>query len=761
MSSNKELILNYTNKDKQKTPFITVSSDKTDGWYASQQLDYNFMAGSIKVNFTSSINKDDFFIYNDEDENDWSRVVDFFSSFNSLQQNLMNYLYTSTIVNIIFQDFMNQLYSNSDQINVLQTLNQDNESFLDKINENVITYTKQISKKICDLQQDNKNTPLPLDNPAVNTLKNDLNNIFGIDLNDPNLPSKPNNLTVYDLNWKKSTQQSTVPLLIHAPICNYNSSDGTYNLIFTIPYEQYKTEMTNGSLVNYTTSLLSKLLKDTNISYISGYSETPGQDPGIQIEENSFLFLVYNIGQFNQNIIDALQADFTKGGIHDYTTANEFQFGNILPQPPSPPTTGQPGVNTSDEVDYIPFVVGVRYSVKITKWSPMLLVYWQIQQQKNLDISKDSCNKYLADTTTTTINDCADTINTDELQKLCTTSIDFGSHGGDYNITNIKQQLIVSDNENCDCLDARIAPYNQKNTDAGKNANLCFNTVCKDKAQLRTKFINQFLGGNDKDVCKKYCDVVAGWLKDGLNMEHANEVDADLFKNICGANFSPLRPFLNKNILISSIIISVLLIILSGFICKLRNFSLVKSNIIILCLVALFGSASFALAWEFSGQTILEGPLGGPYKNKCKSRNLNINLPMDFCPKDLGSDCEIDSDCAKTGCTANCIAQVCTPGENQERNPIIKNKKYVPVIWSIFCLIIMIIFIVIIIDYFKIRNYNINKWYKIAIFMGIVIICIIPPLIIGLKGKLVTELPSKCTPKPGPYPGFDSKSRSN
>ena len=118
---------------------------------------------------------------------------------------------------------------------------------------------------------------------------------------------------------------------------------------------------------------------------------------------------------------------------------------------------------------------------------------------------------------------------------------------------------------------------------------------------------------------------------------------------------------------------------------------------------------------------------------------------MEFCPKDLGSECEVDSDCKKTGCNNNCIAQICTPGENQERVPIVEHKKYFPVSLSILCFIIMIISVVILILYFKL--YNTNKWYKIAIFTSIIILCIIIPLITGLKGKSITKLPPNCTTK--------------
>ena len=40
-----------------------------------------------------------------------------------------------------------------------------------------------------------------------------------------------------------------------------------------------------------------------------------------------------------------------------------------------------------------------------------------------------------------------------------------------------------------------------------------------------------------------------------------------------------------------------------------------------------------------------------------------------------------NEDCKTKNCNAGCIAQVCTPGENQQRKPVETKEKYFPVTW--------------------------------------------------------------------------------
>ena len=179
---------------------------------------------------------------------------------------------------------------------------------------------------------------------------------------------------------------------------------------------------------------------------------------------------------------------------------------------------------------------------------------------------------------------------------------------------------------------------------------------------------------------------------------------------------------MNKKVLYGGIFITILLIILSALICKKRNFSGYTTSLIIVGVLIPFSSLTVYLAWECSGQTYLYGPSRGPYENKCKSRKLNITLPSDFCPKDLGSDCIFDQDCANTGCTAGCIAQLCTPGESQQRQPTTENKKYIPVFWCILSILTIVILNKIIFDGLSLTKYNIvNKWYKFAVIISVII----------------------------------------
>ena len=570
------ITLNYQqdNNNQTMTPFITLSCDT---WYADQQKVNNFMSGSVNIKINSNLdNKFNLNSYDASKENTFTSIVNFFSTINSLQPNVKTYLYTSTLVNVIFQDFINQLYPVNDTTtsNPLVNLHPSDENWWENIDNNITSYVTDITKQICELQQ-----PI-LDDDQQKNLQTTLNDIF---------KGTSSNMQLINAHGNPAGGES-VPL-IQAPRCSYDSSKNIASLTFVVPYSMYDEGKKN--LGQYTlTNILAPMLQDA----IVYYNQEQGKNPEPDTTPTDVSYLLYKIGgtpsthNLPANTIGTLGVDSEIKV--DYTDKTND---------PNPATKQLPSVQgVSDPVDYIPFIAGVKYTLQITKWSPMLLLYF-LNANVTLPNDVKNCNKYIDDTGIT-INDCSEVITRDQFQNLCNVNMDFGTRKDEYNTPDINQQLLVSQNEKCDCLNSRIAPYNEKNTPDAINANLCFNTGCKDNAKFRTDLINKILGGSDVNVCRQYCDIVYDWLHNGNNMEHANEIDPDLFEKICGTSFTPLRPLFNKNVLISSIIVSVLLIILSGFICKLRNFSLLKSNIIILSLVALFGSASFIFAWEFQAK---------------------------------------------------------------------------------------------------------------------------------------------------------------
>lgn len=697
------LSLTYTAIDgTTKKPFLAIDYKS---WQSDEVKTYFYESGILNIEITGTF--DDTFVLSPYCE--YTNVISWINSITQLPDLLNKYLTISTITNIVFTDFTNQLYPSSKYNRVINP-SVPVEKTPDYRTYDVETYVNNVF----NLFQSSSDT---------STIKMD-------DIKD--MLMNGTNITLMDFTGKEVNSSYSNPI-IHTPLCGVDKD--VYTLTFTVPYNQYMNNSQN--IIQYTVNnILIPMLKDNEIKWgENAGSLSPGNNPSLEtLSTENAMLLVYKI-----------HSDGNKDtGIPNGTKLNgpdpllEYQDHS----------KDKSGYQRSSVIiNYIPYIVGVTYTLKVKKWSPMLLLYF-LNEGKTFTSDSPVCQNILNDTnilpTTCLATDTTKSQN--ELITNCKMTADFGALTDQYNIPDINQKIIINNNQRCNCLNSRIAPYNQVNTEAGVNANLCFNQGCKDDPNFRTELINKILGGNDVDVCRQYCDVVAGWLTTGVNMQHANEIDSDLFKKICGANFSPLQPFLNKKVLYGGIFITILLIILSALICKKRNFSGYTTSLIIVGVLILFSSLTVYLAWECSGQTYLYGPSGGPYENKCKSRKLNITLPSDFCPKDLGSDCMFDQDCVNTGCTAGCIAQLCTPGESQKRQPTTENKKYIPVFWCILSILTIVILNKIIFDGLSLTKYNIvNKWYKFAVIITVIIICILPPLILGLKGENVVVFPSKCT----------------
>lgn len=700
------LSLTYTAIDgTTKKPFLAIEQLS---WKSNEDEKYSYKSGIVKIKITGTF--DDTFVLSSEYE--YSNVITWINSITQLPDLLNKYLKISTITNIVFTDFTNQLYPSSKYNRVINPLVPVDKT-ADYSTYDVETYVNNVFK----LFQTSSITP---------TIEMD-------DIKDMLLNGT--NITLMDFNGNEVQSSYSNPI-IHTPLCDVDND--VYTLTFTVPYNQYMNNSQN--IIQYTVdNILIPMLKDNEIKWGKNVdSLSPGNNPSLAEYTNDARLLVYKLHGDNNN----------DTGIPNGTNLNSPD-PMVTYQDPSDDKEGYQ--SSSATINYIPYIVGVTYTLKVKKWSPMLLLYF-LNEGKTFTPDSPVCQNILNDTnilpTTCLSTDTTELQN--ELTTNCKMTADFGALTDQYNLPDINQKIIINNNQKCNCLNSRIAPYNQVNTEAGVNANLCFNQGCKDDPNFRTELINKILGGNDVDVCRQYCDVVAGWLTTGVNMQHANEIDSDLFKKICGTNFSPLQPFLNKKVLYGGIFITILLIILSALICKKRNLSGYTTSLIIVGVIILFTSLTVYLAWELSGQTYLYRPSGGPYENKCKSRKLNITLPSDFCPKDLGSECMFDQDCANTGCTAGCIAQLCTPGESQKRQPTTENRKYISVFWCVLSILTIVILNKIIFDGLSLTKYNIvNNWYKFAIIITVIIICILPPLILGLKGENVIVLPSKCTKNTG------------
>jgi hypothetical protein len=160
----------------------------------------------------------------------------------------------------------------------------------------------------------------------------------------------------------------------------------------------------------------------------------------------------------------------------------------------------------------------------------------------------------------------------------------------------------------------------------------------------------------------------------------------------------------------------------------------------------------YLLSNELAGKNFLDlSSNKPPYKNECKSKNLNITLPQDFCAFSQNGECnplQTNSDCKlNTNCEGVCVSSSCIPSENQIRLPdTVVREKHFPITWlilGIFCIILLPLITINIVKRFK----TLSKKDYIIIWSSIIIASIIVFIILTLVGQ-EKYIKNNCIPKP-------------
>ena len=505
--------------------------------------------------------------------------------------------------------------------------------------------------------------------------------------------------------------------VIHVPI-PMKDSENKYTLTFTLPYSDYDKNKSPGDLGAYCSSLMDKILRDDLVLYNGEINKRTGP---ILIESPKYkaIYITTKVG---------------KGATKGDEIFPIVSFKNMT--------------NTSSKSNVLNYILGVRITLIVKKWSPMLLLYFLNTGPGQL-FTEDVCNQIPSDTDNIIPAICFQYLPENQkfinLTKYCQTDMTFGDRTPGFDTPEISKQLLIASSSNCGCTNGRIAPFNERNTDIGIKTNLCFNSTCKNSG-FRKEFIKSILG--DETKCKNYCSNIYKWLSSGQFMQHSNEIDTDLYQKLCG-DYKPTNPRFNKNVAITSIIITILTAIFALIIMRLHNFNITFSILVMFIILISFGALSIWLSSELSGQNfITEKNVDGRYKKQCLSKTLKINLPSQFCPDDLGDECAFNEDCKSTNCNAACIAQFCTPGAGQERKMNTIKRKYFSVIWFVLALALFLLLPQIIIQGLKLTKVRELQLISIiVIYIIFFVLCFTPILILYFHGKQITVYADKCTPK--------------
>ncbi len=495
------------------------------------------------------------------------------------------------------------------------------------------------------------------------------------------------------------------------------TTNADYILTMTLSVNDYNANKSNIGV--FCTNLINNVLKDQEVLY----NGKPNQHSGpVFVTNTTFypdIFIQYKIGNGSKT-----------GSI----TSPTVSFANITDQ------------ESNDY--YINYILAVKVTLVVSKWSPMLLLYF-INTNKSFIFDIKDCGKIASDTNNIIPRACLISYKDDKqqflnLEKYCTIDMSFGNRSGNFNLPKISEQLVISSSDICACVNGRIAPVDLADTEVGINSNLCYNKLCKATGN-RDKFINAILGNENK--CKNYCSDIYKWLSEGKYMQHSNEIDTDLFRQYCG-DFKPTNPSNNTSVLIVGIIMTILAS--TGIGLTTYNKKLPKILVLLFVILLLGGGigGSIFLSSELSGQNWIDGPVGGPYKKVCESKRFSWSLPSEFCPDDLGAECLFDQDCKDTNCNAGCIAQICTPGPGQVRTQQYEYVTYVPYLVIALCVSIFIFLPIILFQGVKLTKFIPTPKLTIIISICISIITVLPVVIISNVKHRKVKYAEKCTPKP-------------
>ena len=496
------------------------------------------------------------------------------------------------------------------------------------------------------------------------------------------------------------------------------SSKGDYILTMTLSVNDYNANKTN--IAPFCIGLMNNVLKDQEVLYNGKTNQRSGPIFVTNTTSYPHIFIQYKIG-------------------------NGSQTGSIT----SPNVTFDKITNQSSNDYYINYTLAVKVTLVVSKWSPMLLLYFMNTNKSFIFDIKD-CGKIASDTNNIVPKTCLPSAKDDKqqflnLQKYCTIDMSFGNRSGNFNLPKISDQLVISSSDICACVNGRIAPVDLVDTEVGINSNLCYNKLCNATGN-RDKFINAILGNENK--CKNYCNDIYRWLSEGKYMQHSDEIDTDLFKQYCG-DFKPTNPTNNTSVLIVGIIMTILAS--TGIGLTSYNKKLPKILVLLFVILLLAGGigGSIFLSSELSGQNWIDGPVGGPYKKVCESKRFSWSLPKEFCPDDLGAECLFNEDCKDTNCNSGCIAQICTPGPGQVREQEYEYVTYVPYLAIVLCVCIYIFLPLILFQGVKLTKYkSFSKKASIIIIIAIIILTILPIVILWNIKHQKIKYAETCTSKP-------------
>lgn len=299
-----------------------------------------------------------------------------------------------------------------------------------------------------------------------------------------------------------------------------------------------------------------------------------------------------------------------------------------------------------------------QITATISRWSPMTVIYFASKGITFSSVTGDeiynNCKIYPLSAYQ---EECVELSSNciDKIKRFCPTDYTPPITIGNISITS--QYLFASDNKNCFCFTSGVAPVSESN--GGNKAAMCFDKYCTQN--MKKSFLL-----ND-NTCQEYCGTVYNWRNNSAETSRdSNAFDENTYNRICGNADNPYYSAeINKNILITGIIITLLFV----FLCFMYTKQLSAIWSFSLCFITfvLLGSLTGFLTYDLAGKSRCDDK-----QPVCKSRKSNISIPIQFCTAKINCECNFDQDCGNSGCF--CSTGVCSPRSGTRKQKIITSK---------------------------------------------------------------------------------------
>ncbi len=373
------------------------------------------------------------------------------------------------------------------------------------------------------------------------------------------------------------------------------------------------------------------------------------------------------------------------------------------------------------------FIILAQYSVKITKWSPMSLIYFSKNFTDLKEKSKLPCN--LMDTDQIPVpKQCIDIFNTDihKFSKICNFEYNLPDRFNKLSTCSQAQTtrinpddyLLLKTTDDCSCINNGLIP---NNITAPIESGLCFTNTCTPEQRDRYKLNNI--------NCKRYCRDMYQWIHNKAPMPQSTKpqhFSSALFNEICGENYTPFDEERNNRVLIISLISTLVICTFFTFFIFNINYKFfsklsVKISLIV-SLIILLGVTSYYLSLELAGHFECVVDENNPFKlsgSQCISKYLKIKIPNEFCNNIYPCECvrNLVGKNYSPECGRNCECQntTCISTIGKKRITTTKKEKEINVLYFVFCIILSIFLPLIYIYAIKLYKFNINFYVHYSI----------------------------------------------